>query len=117
MQVLLPHRHDVKLESVVVSKNFLVAFERVKGLQVLRPSMSCVMCGIVACHEHARDCASWTPGCDSTLGQPAMHPADMHTRAADLGAFSSCMHHCLWGLAAWFAWQSACIHTTGSSRT
>ncbi|KAK9831069.1 hypothetical protein WJX74_002118 [Apatococcus lobatus] len=33
-QVLLPHREDVKLESVSVSEKYLVAFERVKGLQV-----------------------------------------------------------------------------------
>ena len=34
LQVLLPHREDVKLESVVVSEMYLVAFERIKGLQV-----------------------------------------------------------------------------------
>ena len=33
-QVLLPHRDDVKLESVSVSKNYLAAFERINGLQV-----------------------------------------------------------------------------------
>lgn len=34
LQVLLPHREDVKLESVVVCEKYLVAFERLKGLQV-----------------------------------------------------------------------------------
>lgn len=33
-QVLLPHRKDVKLESVLASANFLVVFHRTNGLQV-----------------------------------------------------------------------------------
>ncbi len=34
VQVLLPHREDVKLEFVVVSEKYLAAFERINGLQV-----------------------------------------------------------------------------------
>ena len=34
LQVLLPHQEDVKLESVVVCEKYLVAFERIRGLQV-----------------------------------------------------------------------------------
>lgn len=37
-QVLVAHRDDVKIESVSVSKNFAVVFERLKGLQVCRTS-------------------------------------------------------------------------------
>ena len=32
-QVIIPHRQDVKIESVVVSLNHLTVFERVNGLQ------------------------------------------------------------------------------------
>ena len=34
MQVLIPHREDVKIESMSASKDYLVVFQRVKGLQV-----------------------------------------------------------------------------------
>ena len=39
-QVLIPHRHDIKIESVVVSQGFLAAFERRDGLQVCARSGS-----------------------------------------------------------------------------
>ncbi len=32
-QVIIPHRQDVKIESVVVSLDYLTVFERVNGLQ------------------------------------------------------------------------------------
>ena len=32
-QVLIPHRDDVKVQSVAVSLNYLAVFERVNGLQ------------------------------------------------------------------------------------
>lgn len=32
-RVVMPHRHDVKLEDVIVSEDYLVAFERSQGLQ------------------------------------------------------------------------------------
>ena len=41
VQVLLKHRDDVKLEDVLVTKDFLIAFERVKGLQVSHAASSC----------------------------------------------------------------------------
>jgi len=34
MQVLIPHKTDVKIESMVVSQSHLVVFQRIKGLQV-----------------------------------------------------------------------------------
>ena len=34
MQVLIPHRTDVKIESMASSKDYLVVFQRIKGLQV-----------------------------------------------------------------------------------
>ena len=34
LQVLLEHRKDVKLESVIASKDFLAVFHRTNGLQV-----------------------------------------------------------------------------------
>ena len=33
VQVIIPHRDDVKIQSVVVSLNYLAVFERVDGLQ------------------------------------------------------------------------------------
>ena len=34
VQVLIPHREDVKIESMSASQDYLVVFQRVKGLQV-----------------------------------------------------------------------------------
>ena len=34
MQVLIPHRKDVKIEHVEVSRDFLTVFQRIDGLQV-----------------------------------------------------------------------------------
>ncbi len=34
MQVLIPHKTDVKIESMVASQSHLVVFQRIKGLQV-----------------------------------------------------------------------------------
>lgn len=34
MQVLVPHRKDVKIEHVEVSRDFLTVFQRIDGLQV-----------------------------------------------------------------------------------
>lgn len=44
VQVLLPHRKDVKLESVLACHNFLVVFHRTNGLQVQPPSFCTVNC-------------------------------------------------------------------------
>ena len=37
MQVLIPHRKDVKIEHVEVSRDFLTVFQRIDGLQVRGP--------------------------------------------------------------------------------
>lgn len=34
LQVLIPHRTDVKIESMSASQDYLVVFQRIKGLQV-----------------------------------------------------------------------------------
>ncbi len=47
-QVLLPHRKDVKLESVLACHNFLVVFHRTNGLQVHLPPFHGVHC---ACRD------------------------------------------------------------------
>ena len=41
MQVLIPHRKDVKIEHVEVSRDFLTVFQRIDGLQV-RESGGCM---------------------------------------------------------------------------
>ena len=34
LQVLIPHRTDVRIESMSASQDYLVVFQRIKGLQV-----------------------------------------------------------------------------------
>ena len=41
VQVLIPHRKDVKIEHVEVSRDFLTVFQRIDGLQV-RGSGGCM---------------------------------------------------------------------------
>ena len=43
-QVIIPHRDDVKIQSVVVSLNYLAVSERVDGLQAR--SHGCRMCSL-----------------------------------------------------------------------
>ena len=44
MQVIIPHRDDVKIQSIVVSLNYLAVFERVDGLQA-RPILQDIEAG------------------------------------------------------------------------
>lgn len=50
LQVLIPHRADVKIESVVVSQDYLVVFQRIEGLQVSTPFSVLYAPGF--CHMH-----------------------------------------------------------------
>ncbi len=60
VQVLIPHRTDVKIESMVASQGYLVVFQRIQGLQVRGITSTADCC----CGVHVAGSASsgtWVP--------------------------------------------------------
>ncbi len=51
-QVLVPHREDVKIEGISVSKDFLALFERKEGLQVCTTGVYTHMQWYTTTHTH-----------------------------------------------------------------
>ena len=87
-QVLLPHRKDVKLESVLACHNYLVVFHRTNGLQVHSfrfYKMSCA-CRVSATHLTAHNVLlrflSWLAVPVGNSGLPAGQGATVYPLSA-----------------------------------